>query len=207
MQKLGYGPDKPLALTVSTRNLAPYRDPAVILIDQLKEIYVDGVLDPLDTTQWHPKLTRKDYAVGLNITETAVDDPDPAFYENYVCGAMRNYTGYCNAEVDKMIDAQSEESDVEKQAYGVGDREEIGQRRRASDLVLQPSRQLLASPSQRADLDGQQDLQRKPFRRSLARQIAFAPPAERCSGSPRPKRRCRFAGSREQRERKWGWRA
>ena len=90
MQKLGYGPDKPLALTVSTRNLAPYRDPAVILIDQLKEIYVDGVLEPLDTTQWYPKLMRKDYAVGLNITETAVDDPDPAFYENYVCGAMRN---------------------------------------------------------------------------------------------------------------------
>ena len=37
MQKLGYGPDRPFALTVSTRNLAPYRDPAVILIDQLKE--------------------------------------------------------------------------------------------------------------------------------------------------------------------------
>jgi peptide/nickel transport system substrate-binding protein len=75
MQKLGYGPDKRLALTVSTRNLAPYRDPAVILIDQLKEIYVDGVLDPVDTTQWCPKLMRKDYSVGLNITQTAVDDP------------------------------------------------------------------------------------------------------------------------------------
>jgi len=114
MRKLGYGPDKPLALTVSTRNLAPYRDPAVILIDQLKEVYVDGVLDPVDTTQWYPKLMRKDYAVGLNITETAVDDPDPAFYENYVCGAVRNYTGYCNPELDKMVDAQSEESDLEK---------------------------------------------------------------------------------------------
>ena len=114
MEKLGYGPDKRLAVTVSTRNLAPYRDPAVILIDQLKQIYIDGVLDPVDTTQWYPKLMRKDYTVGLNITETAVDDPDPAFYENYVCGAMRNYTGYCNAEVDKTVDAQSAESDVEK---------------------------------------------------------------------------------------------
>ena len=27
----------------------PYRDPAVILIDQLKEIYIDGELDPVDT--------------------------------------------------------------------------------------------------------------------------------------------------------------
>ena len=114
MEKLGYGPDKHMPVTVSTRNLAPYRDPAVILIDQLKEIYMDGVLEPVDTTNWYPKIMRKDYTVGMNITETAVDDPDPAFYENYVCGAMRNYTGYCNPEVDKMVDAQSAESDAAK---------------------------------------------------------------------------------------------
>jgi peptide/nickel transport system substrate-binding protein len=35
MEKLGYGPDNRLAVTVSTRNTPPYRDPAVILIDQL----------------------------------------------------------------------------------------------------------------------------------------------------------------------------
>jgi peptide/nickel transport system substrate-binding protein len=114
MEKLGYGPDKRLAVTVSTRNVAGYRDPAVILIDQLKEVYIDGVLDTVDTTQWYPKVMRKDYTVGLNITETAVDDPDPAFYENYVCGAMRNYTGYCNRELDKMVDGQSAMSDVAK---------------------------------------------------------------------------------------------
>src|SRR5215469_4122111 len=119
MEKLGYGPAKRLAVTVSTRNLAPYRDPAVILIDQLKQIYMDGVLDPIDTTQWYPKLMRKEYTIGLNVTETAVDDPDPAFYENYVCGAMRNYSGYCNREVDKMVDAQSAESDVEKRKHMV----------------------------------------------------------------------------------------
>jgi peptide/nickel transport system substrate-binding protein len=114
MEKLGYGPDKHLAVTVSTRNLAPYRDPAVILIDQLKQIYIDGELNPLDTTQWYPMLARKDYKIAMNITETAVDDPDPAFYENYVCGAMRNYTGYCNPALDKMIDEQSAMSDVAK---------------------------------------------------------------------------------------------
>ena len=36
MKKLGYGPDKPLKIKVSTRNLATYRDPAVVLIDQFK---------------------------------------------------------------------------------------------------------------------------------------------------------------------------
>src|SRR5215469_1320718 len=34
--------------------------------------------------------------------------------ENYVCGAMRNYTGYCNPELDKMVDEQSAMSDVAK---------------------------------------------------------------------------------------------
>ena len=114
MEKLGYGPDKRLALTVTTRNVQAYRDAAVVLIGQLKEIYIDAELDPIDTTQWYPKLMRKDYKVAVNVTETAVDDPDVAFYENYVCGAARNYTGYCNAEVDKLVDKQSAEPDPQK---------------------------------------------------------------------------------------------
>ena len=106
---------------MTTRNLAPYRDPAVILIDQLREIYVDGVLDPIDTTQWYPTLTRKDFKVALNVTETAVDDPDPVLYENYVCGAQRNYTGYCNPELDKLIDRQSAEADIQERKRLVWD--------------------------------------------------------------------------------------
>ena len=42
MEKLGYGPDKRLAVTVIDPQRPAYRDPAVILIDQLKEIYIDG---------------------------------------------------------------------------------------------------------------------------------------------------------------------
>ena len=114
MQKLGYGPEKRLALTVSTRNVPGYRDAAVILIDQLKEIYIDGQLETIDTTQWYPRIMRKDSTVGLNVSESAVDDPDQQFYENYVCTAERNYTGYCNSEVDKLVDQQSAESDKEK---------------------------------------------------------------------------------------------
>jgi peptide/nickel transport system substrate-binding protein len=114
MEKLGYGPDKRLAVTVSSRNIPAYRDPAVILIDQLKEIYIDGVLEPVETANWFPKVMRKDYTVGINGTESGVDDPDQQFYENFVCGAERNYTGYCNPEVDRLIDQQSAEPDVNK---------------------------------------------------------------------------------------------
>ena len=114
MQKLGYGPDKRLPVTVTTRNVAAYRDPAVILIDQLKQIYIDGTLNAIDTTQWYPTVMRKDYTLAFTVTETGLDDPDQMFYENYSCGSERNYTGYCNPEVDKLIDRQSAEPDFDK---------------------------------------------------------------------------------------------
>ena len=114
MAKLGYGPNKHLAVTVATRNVQPYRDAAVVLISQLKEIYIDADLNPIDTTQWYPTLARKDFKIAVNVTETAVDDPDVAFYENYKTGALRNYTGYSNPEVDKLIDQQSAEPNVQK---------------------------------------------------------------------------------------------
>jgi peptide/nickel transport system substrate-binding protein len=121
MQNLGYGPDRRLSVTVSTRNIPAYRDPAVILIDQLKEVYIDGVLDPVLTVNWYPKVARKDYSVGLSISENSLDEPDQSFYENYACGAEHNYTGYCNPEVDKLIDEQSMVSDQEKRQKVVWD--------------------------------------------------------------------------------------
>jgi peptide/nickel transport system substrate-binding protein len=114
MEKLGYGPDNRLKIKVSARNTPFYRDPAVILIDQLKEAYIDGELETIDTTSWYPKVMRKDYTVGLNLTGNALDDPDQNFYENYSCGAQGNYNGYCNPEVGKLIDRQSAEADQEK---------------------------------------------------------------------------------------------
>jgi peptide/nickel transport system substrate-binding protein len=114
MEKRGYGPDKRLALKISTRNLASYRDPAVILIDQLKQVFIDGELDTVETANWHVKVTRKDYTVALNNTGSGVDDPDQQFYENYGCGSARNYSGYCNPELEKEFDRQSVEADQEK---------------------------------------------------------------------------------------------
>src|SRR5260370_32863043 len=38
MHRLGYGPDKRLAATLSTRNVEGYRDAAVITISELREI-------------------------------------------------------------------------------------------------------------------------------------------------------------------------
>jgi peptide/nickel transport system substrate-binding protein len=114
MEKLGYGPDKRLAIKLSTRNFPAWRDPAVIIISQLKEIYIDGELDLVDTALWYSKMARKDYTVGAVPIESGVDDPDQMFFENYVCGAVRNYGGYCNPELDKLVNQQSMEADPVK---------------------------------------------------------------------------------------------
>src|SRR6201987_111387 len=99
------------ALTFKLRQSVKFHDAAVLLIDQLKEIYIDGVLDAVDTTEWYPKVMRKDYPVGLTVSENGLNDPDQQFYENFVCGAERNYSGYCSPEVDRLVDQQSMQSD------------------------------------------------------------------------------------------------
>src|SRR5205807_9716547 len=114
MAKLGYGPDKPLAVKISTRNFPAWRNPAVLMISHLKEIYIDGELDLVDTALWYPKMVRKDYTVGMVPIESGVDDPDQMFYENFYTGAARNYAGYSDPEFDKLDDRQSTEANPEK---------------------------------------------------------------------------------------------
>lgn len=114
MEGLGYGADNPLKVKVSTRNIAIYRDPAVILIDHLKEIHIAAELETVETSNWHAKVARKDYMIGLNLTGLGVDDPDANFYENYACGSQRNYTGYCNKDLMALFEKQSMMSDQEE---------------------------------------------------------------------------------------------
>jgi peptide/nickel transport system substrate-binding protein len=110
MEKLGYGPDHRLPIKVSTRDLPVYRDPAVILIDQLKQVYIDGELEMIDLSRYFPKIMRKEFTVGLNL-QTSGPDPDPILDLFYGCGSSLNWDGYCNPEIDKLIAQQSQEAD------------------------------------------------------------------------------------------------
>lgn len=114
MEKLGYGPTNTLKVKVSTRNVSSYRDAAVILIDQLKQIYIDGEFDLVESAAWFPKVARGEYAVGMNVTANAVDDPDQTFFENYTCHSERNYSHYCNPDLEKLFVEQSSEPNLEK---------------------------------------------------------------------------------------------
>ncbi len=114
MRKAGFGPDKRLKVKIFTRDISTFKDPALILADHLKEIYIDAELDIADTTIYYNRVFKKDFSVGMNATGTSLDDPDQAFYEFFGCGSLRNYTNYCNREIQGMIDQQSQEIDQGK---------------------------------------------------------------------------------------------
>jgi peptide/nickel transport system substrate-binding protein len=139
MEKLGYSETKPLQIKIQTRNLPTYRDPAVIVSDQLKKIHIVSELDILDTPRWYSRLSRKEYTIGLNVTGVSVDDPDGNLVENYLCNSERNYTQYCNAEVDKLLAAQSRELDREKRKKIVWDIERILVEDAARPVILHNS--------------------------------------------------------------------
>jgi peptide/nickel transport system substrate-binding protein len=84
----------------------------VILIDQLKQVYIDGELDPVDTTNFFPKMMRRDYNVALNLQ--GAGDPDQTLPLLYGCGSEFNRNNYCNREVEDLIGRQSSETDQEK---------------------------------------------------------------------------------------------
>jgi peptide/nickel transport system substrate-binding protein len=131
MQRLGYGPDHMLKTRIFTRNLNAFRDPALILNDQLKTVFIEAELDVADTPQFYSRVFKKDYAIGLNLTGSSLDDPDQNFYENYACGSLRNYTNYCNAALEKDFAAQSMETDPAKRRAMVWEIE----RQLAEDVV------------------------------------------------------------------------
>jgi peptide/nickel transport system substrate-binding protein len=114
MESLGYGRDKRLKVKVSTRDFQAFKDPAVLLVDQLNQIYFEAELEIIESAVWYSRVTKHDYSVGLNLTGSGVDDPDVNLFENYACKSERNYTGYCNPEVEKLLEQQSQEADIAK---------------------------------------------------------------------------------------------
>ena len=110
----GFGASNPLKVELVTRAIAIYLDFAGFVVSDLKQVGVEATLKQIDTAQWHPMVTRREFQIGANLTGLGVDDPDANFYENYACGSPRNYGDYCNEEVGRLIDQQSQEIDAQK---------------------------------------------------------------------------------------------
>ena len=159
MGELGYSADKPLKIKVSTRNIPTYRDQAVILIDHLKQVYIQGELEPLDTAVWYNRMARKDYTVGMNVQGVGIDDPDVVFYETFSCGSERNYTELLQPRDREAVRAAVAHARQRGASQArLGDRQEVTGRWRPSRDTARLGRHLLASGGQGAEPRHQHDL-------------------------------------------------
>jgi peptide/nickel transport system substrate-binding protein len=120
LAEAGFTASNPLRVEITTRATASYLDFASFVVNELKRAGVETTLKQVDTVQWYAVLTRKEFQIGANVSGYGLDDPDALLYENYGCQSLRNYAGYCNAEVTKLMDAQSQELDRGKRRAIVG---------------------------------------------------------------------------------------
>jgi len=108
MREAGYGPNNKLKTTFITRTASEvYMVGSAIVADQLRSIYIEGEIEQKDYTVVTGAFMKGAYAMAFERQGSSIDDPDNAFFEGYKCGAVRNYTHYCNREIEGMIDAQS----------------------------------------------------------------------------------------------------
>ena len=169
-----------------------YRDPAVILIDQLKEIYIDGELDVVDTGMWFAKVARKDYAVGLNLTGNGIDDPDQALLRELrlrLGAQLHRTTATRTSRSCSTSNRWRPTSQKRKKLVWEIDRKLPGGRGAADPLSLAHG-DLLAALREEHDHHGQQLLQRLPLRGRVAGQVSadgaqLAPPHGAASSTQR----------------------
>jgi peptide/nickel transport system substrate-binding protein len=121
LAEAGYSPSNPLKVAVATRAIQVYVDTAVWVIDQLKQVGIEGTLEQFETGVWHPKMTRGEYEIAMNLTGVAVDDPDGNFFENYTCASPRTFHSYCNKDLELVMAQASAEANPAKRLRLVRD--------------------------------------------------------------------------------------
>ena len=110
----GFGPNKPLKVEVLTRQLPAFVDISSFVIGEFRRVGIDASLRQVDTPQWGPLQTRGAFEVGVDRNGVEPDDPDANFYEHFGCGSPRNYTGFCDEPIARLVDQQSQELDPKK---------------------------------------------------------------------------------------------
>ena len=95
----------------------PYEPVALFVIDQWKQIGVNVTHDVKETAAYTADLRNKNFDVGLDFNCDYFDEPDlqlAKFYSASGLGKGLNLSHYDDPELDKMIDAQSRETDAAK---------------------------------------------------------------------------------------------
>jgi ABC-type transport system substrate-binding protein len=97
--------------------------------------------------------------LGANLSGSRVDDPDAYFFKRYACGPERNYTNYCNPELEKLYEQQPMERDQDKRKKLVWDIDRRLQEDAPADDLQLPARHVPISTGPRNYRDGQQSVE------------------------------------------------
>jgi len=116
MRELGYGPDKPLVLEAEGTGSYPWVNltNTEVAKSNWKKIYVDiKTIRMMDQAQWFDQDTSGNWFLRSRGYNTALE-PDDQLYTRYFTGAGRNYIGFSDPAIDKLLEAQRGELDLAK---------------------------------------------------------------------------------------------
>jgi peptide/nickel transport system substrate-binding protein len=107
-----------LSFKFLNRNIdTPYTPVAVFLIDQWRQVGITATHEQKDTAAYTADRNNGNFEVVLDFNCDFLDEPDlqlAKFYSATKLGRGLNYAGFDDADLDKMIDGQSRETDPEK---------------------------------------------------------------------------------------------
>jgi peptide/nickel transport system substrate-binding protein len=83
----------------------------IVIKDQWEKVGIRATLDVQELGVLLDRMTRGDFEVGRGSFATYVDDPDTAFSIGYLCRSPRNYSQYCDPEIDALFERQSRATD------------------------------------------------------------------------------------------------
>ena len=176
MQRLGYGPDNPLAVKVATRNIPLYRDPAVHADRPAegdlhrrrtrhrrdRELEPEGHARATTWSGWKTPATRSSMT------------PTSSSTRSYRSATLdRNFTGYCNRELEERFHQPIGRDRPGQDARSWSGTSTAPCRKRAPDRSSFHRRGATCwqPAAQGPDDDGQQHVQRLATRRRVARGI------------------------------------
>lgn len=116
MRELGYGPDKPLVLQAEGCKCFPFINLTNMEIakSEWKKIWVDvQTIKIADQTQFFDQDTSGNWLLRARAYVTGLE-PDDQLYTRYYTGAGRNYIGFSDPGIDKLLEQQRAELDIAK---------------------------------------------------------------------------------------------
>jgi peptide/nickel transport system substrate-binding protein len=121
LAEAGFRPGQPLKLEMLTRGLPAFADLGSFVVSELRRAGIEVSLKQVESSQWHPLQSRGEFQIGTDRNGVEPDDPDANFYEYFACRSPRNHSGYCDEQIARLIDEQSQELNAKKRLALVAD--------------------------------------------------------------------------------------